>query len=367
MAPGDERSRPGGALTRVALDGTPLLGRRTGVGRYVGELVRRLPRHDLDVRLTAFTWRTGGRPDLGVPWRHRPAPARLLRAAWLRAGWPTGELLSGRVEVFHGTNFVLPPLRRAAGVVTVHDLTFLRYPEAVAAASLAYRDLVPAAVRRAARVLTPSQAVAAEVAAEYGLPAERVVATPLGVDPAWASAAPPAPAERARLGLPERYVLFVGTREPRKDLRTLVDAHRAAGAGVPPLVLVGPAGWGAAADLPPDVVLPGWLPEEDLRSTVAGADVVVLPSRYEGFGLPVLEALACGRPVVCSDLPVLREVGGDLCRYAAVGDVDAFAQALLDVGADPGDPAPRRARAEAFTWQRCAALTVEAYRVAAQR
>ncbi len=320
----------------------------------------------MDVSLTPFTWRTGDRPQVpGTTWRHRPAPARALREAWLRASWPPVELLGGPVDVFHATNFVLPPTRRAAGVVTVHDLAFRRFPGTVHRASRAYDALVPAGVRRAAVVLCPSAAVAGEVAAEYALPPERVSVTPLGVDPAWASARPPAPVDRQRLGLPERYVLFVGTREPRKDLPTLLAAHRAARAtsrDVPPLVLAGPAGWGAGEAPPPDVVLTGFLADADLRSVVAGAACLVLPSLYEGFGLPVLEALACGVPVLASDLPVLREVGGDVVAHAPVGDVDAFAAGLLAVLADPGAPGPRRARAATATWGRCAGLTLEAYR-----
>ena len=135
------------------------------------------------------------------------------------------EWLAGRADVVHGTNFVLPPLRRAAGVLTVHDLSYLRYPETVAAASLRYRTLVPRGLRRAAVVVTPSQAVAAEVRAEYGL-GDRVLATPLGVDEGWFGATPMPAAELAARGLPERYLLFVGTVEPRKGLPALLSALR---------------------------------------------------------------------------------------------------------------------------------------------
>ncbi len=362
---------------RVTLDATPLLGVRTGVGRYVASLVAALAAHDpaeLDLALTAFTWRTGRRPVVpGARWRHRPAPARALRAAWTRSPLPPVEWLAGRCDVFHATNFVLPPARRAAGVVTVHDLAFLRFPVTVSRASQAYATLVPAGVRRAARVLCPSQAIADEVAHEYGLPAGQVLATPLGVDAGWSAARPPSAAGRARLGLPARYVLFVGTREPRKDLGTLLAAHRAARDAdpdaVPPLVVAGPAGWGTdrtdAATRPgPDVAVTGFLAEDDLRAVVAGAACVVLPSLYEGFGLPVLEALACGVPVLASDLPALREVGGTVCAYAPVGDVDAFAAALVALCREPGEPVARRAQAAGFTWRACAERTLEAYRQA---
>src|SRR5690606_19469987 len=128
-----------------------------------------------------------------------------------RGELPPVEWLCGPVHVFHATNFVLPPLSRAAGVVTVHDLTYLRYPETVSRASLRYRDLVPRSLARAAVVCTPSRAVADEVAETYRLDPDDVAVTPLGVEPEWFAAEPADAGLRAELGLPERYALAVGT------------------------------------------------------------------------------------------------------------------------------------------------------------
>lgn len=350
---------------RVGLDATPLLGPRTGVGRYTRSLLQALTSYDDELVATAFTLRGRGGLDAAVPpgvtVAARPAPARALQALWSRTSWPPVELLTGAVEVFHATNFVLPPLRRARGVVTVHDLSYLHRPETVSAASARYRDLVPRSLQRAAAVLTPSQVTADLLREAYRVTAP-VTVTPLGVDAEWFTATPPDPALRRRLGLPEAYLLFVGTLEPRKDLATLLAAHRLL-PGAPPLVLVGPAGWGAAPDLS-GCITTGWLADEPLRAVVAGAAAVVLPSRDEGFGLPVLEALAAGVPVVASDLPVLREVGGPAVRYAPPGDPVAFAEAITAVLDDPGaagGPAAGRRQAAAFTWARCAELTRAAY------
>ncbi len=341
---------------RVGLDATPLLGVRTGIGRYTADLLSALSAGPDELVATAFTLR--GRGGLVVPpsvaVRARPVPARLLQQAWARGPFPPVELLTGRLDVFHATNFVLPPLRRAGGVVTVHDLAFLRLTSTVSAASARYRALVPRSVRRARVVVTPSRAVADQVreayAAELGGTPVHVV--PHGVDPRWCTASPPDAALRAALGLPSAYVLFVGTLEPRKDLRTLLAASRLL-PDAPPLVLVGPTGWGEQVDVS-GVVTPGFVADDDLRRVVAGACALVLPSRDEGFGLTVLEALAAGTPVVASDLPVLREVGGTAVAYAPVGDAEGFATTLAAVLASPGDPSTRRAQAAGFTWQRSA-------------
>ena len=352
---------------RIGLDATPLLGVRTGIGRYTAQLLSALAEGTDPLVATAFTLRGRGvlRVPEGVQVRARPVPARALQEAWARGSWPPVELLTGRLDVFHATNFVLPPLRRAAGVVTVHDLAFLHLTDTVSAASARYRALVPRSLRRARVVITPSRAVADQVREAYAaeLGSTPVHPVPLGVDPVWSTAGAPDNALRAALGLPSAYLLFVGTLEPRKDLRTLLAALRLL-PDAPPLVLVGPPGWGEQVDVGA-AITPGYLDDDVLRQVVAGAAALVLPSRDEGFGLPVLEALAAGTPVVASDLPVLREVGGDAAVYAPVGDAEAFADALTRVLADPGDAAARRRQAAPFTWQRSAGQHRAAYALAA--
>jgi glycosyltransferase involved in cell wall biosynthesis len=386
---------------RVLLDATPLLGTRTGVGRYTGHVLSELAGlaaelghtgsasdAPLQLSATAYTWRGRERlPEVlppGVVARGPRVPARLLHELWARSEVPRARLLtgpgsSGGFDVLHAPNFVLPPPGRAAGVVTVHDLGYLRVPETVSAASARYRDLVPRSLRRAQLVLTPSRAMADEVIGEYGIDPDLVVPTPLGVDPAWFAAGQvDAGQVGAGADLPERYLLFVGTVEPRKDLPNLLAAYRmllddeATGAEVPPLVLVGPSGWGPALDLagvPSRAVRSlGYLEEHALQPVVAGATALCFPSLYEGFGLPPLEALAAGTPVVASDIPAVREVVGT--RLAAVrlvppSDPVALAAALAAVLAEPRpDPAPGRAHAAGFTWRSTAERTLDAYRQA---
>jgi glycosyltransferase involved in cell wall biosynthesis len=342
---------------RLGIDATPLLGTRTGVGRYTTGLLSGLATLDdaPEVVLTAFTWRgTEGLPA-GYATAPRRFSARALQASWARVDWPPVEALSGSVDVFHGTNFVLPPTRRAAGVVTIHDLSY--ETDTVAPASLRYRTLVPRALARGAVVVTPSETVAGEVRERYGLAEDRVVATRLGVDEEWFD---PHPAHR---DLPERYLLFVGSREPRKNLPTLLDAVarlRAADPATPPLVLVGPPGWGPEVETSADVLTPGYLSGPALVSAVAHAAALVHPARYEGFGLPPLEALATGTPVVASDIPVLREVLGEHATFAPPGDAEALA-AAIERTLRAGRTGAGVAHARTFTWARCARETVAAY------
>jgi glycosyltransferase involved in cell wall biosynthesis len=371
--------RPAHAM-RLTLDVTPLIGPRTGVGRYVASLIRELAVAPEGDRVAGIAFTARGRRSLpaALPPGARavgpPAPARLMHRVWARSEWPPVTLLTGRTEVFHATNFVLPPTGGAAGVVTVHDLSFLRRPQTVTPAARAYRDLVPRSIRRARLVLTPSAAIAEEICEAYGLAADRIAVTHLGVDDDWFDSAPPDSGLREELGLPDRWFVFVGNLEPRKNLPLLLSAHRELlreRPDAPGLVLVGPAGWGPALDLggfpPGKVIVTGYRTDREVRALVAGAQALVYPTAYEGFGLPPLEAFACGTPVIASDLPVVREVVGDdpaTARLVAVGDVDALTAALIartDEPDVPGAAALRRARARGFNWASTAAATRAAY------
>jgi len=352
---------------RVLIDGTPLLGNRTGVGRYTAALAEELASlSDVDMRAVAFTLRGWRRLRTVLPHgaqaRGMPVSAQLLRRSWLRAPFPPVELFAGFTDVVHGTNFVLPPAMAAAGVLTVHDLAFLDAPHELPPSDARLPELVRISARRAAVVCTPSNAVALQVRERLGVPADQVVTTPLGIDPAWFAARSPGDDLRRRTGLPKEYLLFVGAAGPRKSLDWLLTAHAAA-PDLPPLVLAGP-GHTRGGDR---VRVTGYLPEVDLRGVMAGASALVLPSRDEGFGLPVLEAMACDVPVVCTDVPALREVSGGHAALVPFGDIEALAAAMTRALADPPTAqvlAARRTHAGGFTWRRCAERTVAAYRQA---
>jgi glycosyltransferase involved in cell wall biosynthesis len=365
---------------RIAYDAAPLMNARTGVGHYAATLLDRLLELDpgLEFRLFALT-RNPGRDGAPVGdrirLRHRRLPARVVVGAWESAGWPPGEWLVGDVDVVHGTNFWLPPIRRRNGVVTIHDLTFWLYPELCTAPVRRYRWIVPKVLSRCALVITPSETVRTQVASELGVPTDRIVVTPEGVTPGFESAAPD-PALATRLGIDRPYILFVGAREPRKNLPRLIEAFARLPEKDLQLVLAGPPGWGGLdldslagrTGLVPDrdVIFSGYLEDAELRALVAGAWVFAFPSIYEGFGLPPLEAMAAGVPVVAGRAGSLPEVLGEAPVWCDPLDVDAIAEALVRAATDDEERARAieagRARAATFDWNDTARVTLEAYR-----
>jgi glycosyltransferase involved in cell wall biosynthesis len=322
-----------------------------------------------DVDLVKFAMTVRGRAELGLRW---PMPAGLLHRVWPRAAVFPVEWWTGPVDVVHGTNFVVPPSRRrrAATVVTVYDLTALRFPELCSPASLRYPDLVRAAVARGAWVHVLATAIGEEVVERLGVPAERVRVVASGLDPVVGG-----DASRGRaLAGAERYVLALGTVEPRKDLPSLVRAFDRLAATRPELRLVvaGPDGWGtgafaAAAALARHgsrVDRLGWVDAAARADLLAGAGVLAVPSVYEGFGYPALEAMSVGTPVVATAVGSLPEVMGDAGVLVPPGDVDALAEGLA--GVLDGDASAFRskgmANAARFSWSACVGGLVELYR-----
>ncbi len=366
----------------VALDATPLIGRPTGVGAFCGGVLEGLSRR-ADVTATAFavSWRRrhaiDGRVPRGVVIARRPMPARPLHVLWSRTEAPSLEWFVGATDVVHGTNYVVPPTRRAARVVTVHDLTTVRYPELCNSATLAYPGLVRRALAHGAWVHTHSAAVAAEVVEVLGADPARVRAVPSGVPPLSVPDLS-APSRHLPPGV-GRYVLAVGTAEPRKDLPGLVGAFDLVAAGRPDLglVLAGPEGWGSAdlsraLDASPArarIVLTGWVDDVTLAGLLHGAAVLAYPSLYEGFGYPPLQAMAAGTPVVATRAGALEEVLDDAALLVEPRDQVALAEAIASV-VDSDETATALAargleRAATFDWERCAEGLVALYRDAA--
>lgn len=378
-------TEPAPSRLRVAVDATPLLGRPTGVGAFCSGALGGLgSRGDVAVSAFAVSWRRrrglGGLVPPGVSVVDRPMPARPLHLAWRHARVPPLEWFTGPADVVHGTNFVVPPTARAAAVVSVYDLTTVRFPELREPATAAFPDLIRRALRRGAFVHTLARFVADEVVEVFGADPDRVRVVAPGVPetPADDPAAPPA------LRLPpgcDRYVLAVGTVEPRKDYPGLVAAFDAVAADRPELalVVVGADGWGAdaftaalsRAKAAGRVVRAGYLSDGELGRVLRRASVLCYPSRYEGFGFPPLQAMAVGVPVVATAAGAVPEVVGPAAALVAVGDTDALAGALAGVLDDAGRRdalvAAGYRQVAGFSWDACAAGLTALYAEAADR
>lgn len=370
---------------RIALDALPLQVRSAGVARYVRGLLDGLTALDagLDLRLFGLPW----------PWpspraAHWPATVRAVSSLRYPPVMGIGlprlvhlESALGELDLFHATAYAVPRRRRVPVVLTVHDLTLLRAPEL---GTPALRRSVRRAAARAAEaqlVIADSQATRRDLIELAQVAAAAIRVVPLGVSAGF-QPLPPVAAKASmasRHGLGEPYLLHLGTIEPRKNLPLLIDACAPlwhGGALTRRLVLAGAPGWGAAAveqaiarhGVERWVARPGQVPDTDLPALYSAADAVLLPSLGEGFGLPLLEAMACGAPVIAADAGALPEVAGDAALLVDARDPQAWAAAIVRVLADEDLAARLRlaapARAAEFTWERCARETLAVYREA---
>lgn len=346
---------------RILLDYRPALRARTGVGEYAHEIARALIRQigPADaVTVFSSSWKDRLGPDVlpGARLVDLRIPVTALNFAWHRLGWPPIERLAGPIDVAHSLHPLLMPARDAAQIVTVHDLDFLDHPERTQAEIRRdYASLAPAHVTRADAVVVVSAFGAGEVERRLGVTSDRILICPPGA-PAWAPRRTPAP---------RGPILFMGTLEPRKNVGTLLEAYGillGMLADAPPLWLAGgatpaAAEWLRAIREPPlagRVRHLGYVEHDRREALYAQASMLVLPSHLEGFGMPVLEAMTVGVPVIVSNRGALPEVAGDAGPAIAPEDAQGFARAMARYLTDPG--AVRAAtdqgltRSRAYSW-----------------
>ena len=305
------------------------------------------------------------RPNVSVV--RRPIPARPIWWAWRTLGAPTIERLVD-CDVFHGTNYVGPPSRKVPLVITVHDLGFLHFPESCAPAVLAMGAMLPAVLDRTAAVIVPSAFIADDLAAWHPAVASRTVVVPHGFRQRPA-------AEPDAVAIEGPYVLWLGTVLPRKNVELLLGAAghlKRAGSGVR-VVLAGSIDplvdvdalmrvHGLSGD---DVICMGYVSEATAAALLRDAAVFANPSRYEGFGLPLLEAMQAGVPIVAAAAAASLEVAGDAAIFTDADDVAGFADALVAVMSDASLRADLvakgRARLATFSWEQAASATAAVY------
>ena len=366
---------------RILTDYRPALRERTGVGEYLHQLVDAYTStHPGEVTLFSSSWKdrlsSTVATDLGVDVVDRRIPVRVLNALWHRVGWPPVEILAGRFDVVHAAHPLLIPTRHAAQVVTIHDLFFLSEPASTTAEIRRdYPTLVGTHARRAHAVITSTAYGKRLVGDRLGVSEDRIYVCCPGA-PTWRTLGRRPHAPKGG------YLLFVGTLGPRKNVAALLDAYEillTAQPAVPTLVIAGKAPREAApllarmanAPLAGRVRVLGYVPDAEREDLYAGARALILPSLDEGFGLPVLEAMSAGIPVVASNRGALPEVvgaGGILVDPTRPGDLAAALEPLINddrVAAHWG--AAGLVRARDFSWAAAATVLRQAYTDAVAR
>jgi glycosyltransferase involved in cell wall biosynthesis len=375
---------------RIAIDYTSAIAQSAGIGRYTRALVEAMLREIAGERITLYSSEAprpgSGFPD-GATVRSRVAGIgpwaignRWMTILWHRLHVPLPiELFTGPVDVLHAPDFSLAPSLHARRVVTIHDLAYLIHPECALPGLIAYLNgVVSHAVHAADAVIAVSELTAEDLTARLGVPQEQITVIPLGVDGSFQ----PVRDATTRAALSQRYqlayplVLAVGTIEPRKNYARLIEAFARSTreyGGPRMLAFAGRDGWlydsvyeaVAHWDVGDRVRFLGYVPEADLPALYSTADLLAMPSLYEGFGLPMVEAMACGTPVLCSDGGALPEVAGDAALIVPHGDVEAIASGLIRLSGDGALRAELVARglerARQYTWMAAARAHLALY------
>ncbi|MCA1603653.1 MAG: glycosyltransferase family 4 protein [Acidobacteria bacterium] len=375
----------------IGIDGIPLREIKTGVGHYTFELAKSLalssPNDQFEVispyNFLSLTESENRKEALPPNFHATKVKVNTLNRLWWTVGLPR-YIKEKSLSLFHGTNYDIPLWKGCPTVLTIHDLSVLRYPETHKTRHVwRARRRLPLMARTATLIVTHSESIRHEVIGHFGLPREKVVAVPAAARSIFSPQSAEQTVEvRKRLGVEDEFLLFVGTIEPRKNLLSLIHAYaeviRATGQR-PQLVVAGKEGWLSDeiharlrdSGLVERVRFTGYLSDSDLRALYSSCRIFVYPSIYEGFGLPPLEAMACGAPVIASRIPSIREVVGPVGSLVDPDDVAGLAQSITDLLADENKrrnlASAGLERAKTFSWNNAANLMREVYVKACDR
>jgi glycosyltransferase involved in cell wall biosynthesis len=366
---------------RICIDIQPAVAQRAGVGRYTKYLVEHLGEFTADDSLSFFYFDFRGRGlSFQVPNAHphpcRWIPGRFIQQSWKRLNWPPFDWFSGKADLFHFPNFIIPPVSSGRKVVTIHDMSFLRFPQFAEEKNLRYlTSVIHKTVARADAIITDSKFSADEIADCLHIAPDRIFPVHLGVAPECHQATPEAVSSlRQRLGLERPYLLTVGTLEPRKNIPFLIDVFEQLKGFDGDLVVAGMRGWKYEPILArmQNSPLAGriryleYVNDLDLPALYTGASLFITTSFYEGFGLPPLEAMACGTPVISSTGGSLAEVVGSggitLDEFDAARWADTLAGVLTDPSYHARCSQQGSAHVSRFDWRETARQTFNVYR-----
>ncbi|MFA7693132.1 MAG: glycosyltransferase family 1 protein [Candidatus Hydrogenedentales bacterium] len=363
---------------KIGIDLTPFTKIPTGVGQYTRHLLRELVELKGEDTFSglAASLRSLDKKAIPIHYSHIPIPSRLMYRIWARLKRPYGDTLLRGIDVFHGVNYVLPPLKRARGVLSIHDLGFLRKSEWFSPKIMKpFSRSIREDARRADRVIAVSKSTRDDIINYLGIPPEKIRVIYEAADPFFKAVAKEEAAAIVHdsLGITSPYLLFLGTVEARKNVTGLLTAFSKA--DIPhTLVVAGGPGWRSEEafqlqdqlGLAERVVFTGYLRDRMLLPILySGADAFVFPSWHEGFGLPLLEAMACNCPVIASNASSLPEIGGDAAIYVSPENTDELARKMELVTGDPRVSESLREkgaiRSREFSWKKCAQETWDCY------
>jgi glycosyltransferase involved in cell wall biosynthesis len=351
--------------------------RRAGIHQYIWQVLRHLPAAEIALQPVVYTQQTGAladRPELRLVSSRWPTERRLVRIVWEQTVWPWLAWRDG-LALAHSMAFVLPLLQPCPTIVTIYDLSFVYYPGAFPAWQRLYLKLQTAhACRRAQQLITISESGRRDVQQQFDVSPERITVVQPGVDPAFKPLPPDEVARfRQQQALPERFVLHVGTLQPRKNLPLLLDAFARLLAPDVELVMAGGKGWlfaeifakVEALGLQDRVRFVGYVPDEALPWWYNAAALLVFPSLYEGFGLPVVEAMACGTPVIAANTSSIPEAAGDAALPFEPDDVAGLTERMDLVLNNTAVSDQLRQKgpiqAKQFSWERAGRETAVVY------
>jgi glycosyltransferase involved in cell wall biosynthesis len=367
---------------RIGIDATALPPHPVGAGNYIIELIRHLERLNEADEFVIFA-QPHGRDLIDVParpgfeWVMIPQRSPAQRLIWEQTGFPRLVARSS-LDLLHSLHYTRPMRLPCTSVVTFHDMTFFLFPHLhTPSKRLYFPQAIRLSARKANALIAVSESTRQDAIRLLGIPPARIHTVPLGVSPAFhpVREASLLEAVRQRYSLPEHFILYVGLVEPRKNLPMLLRAYqRLPDNSAPALVIVGRFGWGVeqvfklveSLAIRDKVHFSGYIPAEDLPIVYNLADVFVYPSLYEGFGLPPLEAMACGTPVITTSVSSLPEHVGEAGILVPPQDEEALFQALVKILQDPdlrGELSRKGPeRAAQYSWNRTAQETLDVYR-----